>query len=74
MANGNGRHICRGLKGDGEPRIREYASFVCSMCGGNFAVELPEDDDFDHGRKPGEVVDKRRFVQYLDPNFKEPEE
>jgi hypothetical protein len=54
--------------------VREYAALLCSICGGNFAVELPEDDTPNYGAKPGEVTDKRRFAQYLDPNYKEPEE
>jgi len=69
-----GRHLCRGLKGDLPPKVREYAALLCSICGGNFAVELPEDDTPNYGAKPGEVTDKRRFAQYLDPNYKEPEE
>jgi hypothetical protein len=44
------------------------------MCGGNYAVELPEDETPNYGGKDGDVTDKRRFAYYLDPNYKEPEE
>lgn len=73
MANGNGRHICRGLKGDQPPKVREYTALLCSMCGGNFAVELPEEETPNYGGKDGDVNDRRRFACYLDPNYKEPE-
>jgi hypothetical protein len=69
-----GQHICRGLKGEDPPKVRNYAALLCSMCGGNFAVELAGDDTPNYGGKEGEVTDKRRFAQYLDPNYKEPEE
>src|SRR5271170_131196 len=61
-----GSHICRGLKGEDPPKVRDYAALLCSMCGGNFAVELPEDDFSGIGKGDGAVIDKRRFAYYLD--------
>jgi len=69
-----GQHICRGLKGEDPPKVRNYAALLCSMCGGNFAVELVGDDTPNYGGKDGDVTDKRRFACYLDPDYKEPEE
>lgn len=69
-AHGNGRHICRGLRGNSEPKIRDYCSFLCSMCGGRNAVELPEESDIDLVGHEGDVRDKRRFAHYLDKDDK----
>jgi hypothetical protein len=60
-----GSHICRGLHGTSEPKIRGYASFLCSMCGGRHAVELPDEDDIGLAGHEGDVRDKRRFAHYL---------
>jgi hypothetical protein len=52
-----GRHVCWGLHGDQPPKVRDYCSMYCSICGGNFAVELPWDSPGEG--KDGEQADTR---------------
>lgn len=60
-----GSHICRGFRGDAEPKVRSYPSFACSTCGGKGAVELPGDEDMEYGYREGQVSDRRRFADLL---------
>lgn len=57
-------HICKGEK------VRNYPAMFCSICGGCQAVELPSTEDVRtySQLKEGEVVDRRRFANYLEKN------